>query len=395
MGASALVLFQLNYEADTSVRKSFSRHLDKINTSQELLATASKRLELIQYLLLKKENFANDGDKQKLEELEQRYLHLSEKLLPLLNAKEGEILLASNRLNLRLSELNTQITVLLEHGGANEARKILLEEALTDTELLLKNILILINLERENAKEVLSLDNETADANRHRFLLFAVFTLVASLAVGSIAIYFGSKLTSRLENMNEYLEEKVSERTESLLDTQKELVENNTNLARLASTDHLTGLFNRNYMNDILQREHSRYRRYGQLFGIIMIDVDHFKRVNDMHGHDVGDVVLTQVAQQLKSAVRNTDFVGRWGGEEFLICCATTDTGNIEAIAENIRLTITETEFDIVDNLTVSLGCAIIHPKEDIGSLIKRADVALYEAKNGGRNQTRVSASDL
>jgi diguanylate cyclase (GGDEF)-like protein len=395
MVASALFILQLNHEAGTSVRKAFSHQLEKLNTIHELLATASERLELIQYLLLKKDNFANVRDKQKLEELEQKHLRVSEKLLPLLNAKEGEILLANNRLNLRISELNTQISVLLEHGGANQATKVLLEEVLPDTERLLQNIHLLIDLQRENSTELLSLSDETADANRQRFMLYALFTIFASLAVGSIAVYSGNKLTRQLEEMNNYLEEKISERTESLLDTQKELLEDNTNLARLASTDPLTGLFNRNYMNDILQREYSRYQRYGQLFGIILIDVDHFKRVNDIHGHDVGDMVLTQVAQQLKAAVRNTDFVGRWGGEEFLICCSTTDTGDIEAIAENVRIIIAESEFEIVENLTVSLGCALIHPKEDIGSLIKRSDVALYEAKHGGRNQTKVSTADM
>ena len=395
MVASALFILQLNHEAGTSVRKAFSHQLEKLNTIHELLATASERLELIQYLLLKKDNFANVRDKQKLEELEQKHLRVSEKLLPLLNAKEGEILLANNRLNLRISELNTQISVLLEHGGANQATKVLLEEVLPDTERLLQNIHLLIDLQRENSTELLSLSDETADANRQRFMLYALFTIFASLAVGSIAVYSGNKLTRQLEEMNNYLEEKISERTESLLDTQKELLEDNTNLARLASTDPLTGLFNRNYMNDILQREYSRYQRYGQLFGIILIDVDHFKRVNDIHGHDVGDMVLTQVAQQLKAAVRNTDFVGRWGGEEFLICCSATDTGDIEAIAENVRIIIAESEFEIVENLTVSLGCALIHPKEDIGSLIKRSDVALYEAKHGGRNQTKVSTADM
>ena len=395
MIAFAFVLFQLNYAADASVKESSSRHLDKITTTQELLSTASKRLEIIQYLLLKKEHGVNLDSKQNLEELAQKHIRISEKLLPLLNAEEGEILLASNRLNLRVSELNSQAAVLLENGSAKEATRVLLEDVLPGTERLLKNIISLIELERENASDVFSLSFETAEANRQRFVLYALFTILASLAVGSYAIFFGSKLTSQLENLNEYLEEKVSERTESLLDTQKELLEDNNNLARLASTDPLTGLFNRNYMNDILEREYSRYERYGYPFGIILIDVDHFKRVNDMHGHDVGDLVLTQVAQQLKAAVRRTDFVGRWGGEEFLICCTATDTSAIEGIAENIRVSINETEFDVVDNLTISLGCAIIQPNEDTGSLIKRSDVALYEAKNGGRNQARVSAADL
>ena len=252
---------------------------------------------------------------------------------------------------------------------------------------------MLIDLARNNSTEVLSLAYQTADTNRLRFMLYAVFSLLASLAVAGLAVYFGNKMAWQLEEMNDYLEEKVSERTESLLDTQKELVENNNELARLASTDPLTGLYNRNYMNDILLREHSRYQRYGQLFGIILIDIDHFKRVNDLHGHDAGDLILTQMAQQLKTAVRNSDFVARWGGEEFLICCSTIETWDIKAIAEHIRMTIAETEFDIIHKLTISLGCAIIQPEEDIGSLIKRSDIALYQAKNGGRNQTVVSAA--
>ena len=281
--------------------------------------------------------------------------------------------------------------MLIENGRYNEAAQVLLLEALPETDLHLLKISELIDLERTISKDVLSLANQTSGENRFRFVLYAAFSILSSLLMAGLAVYFGNKMSRQLEEMNEYLEEKVSERTESLLDTQKELLENNNELTRLASTDTLTGLYNRAYMNDVLKREHSRYRRYRQHFGIILIDIDHFKQVNDSHGHDVGDLILTQMANQLKTAVRNSDFVGRWGGEEFLICSTTIEAGDIEAIAENIRIAISETKFDIINYLTISLGCAIIQPQEEIGSLIKRADVALYQAKNAGRNQTRVS----
>ncbi len=392
MIALALVAFQINNNADSSVNKAVTNQLEKINLSQELSATSSKRTQLIQSFLLKKENALNDSDNQELKKLDHDFKQASEKLLPLLNAHEGEILLNVNRLNKQISDLNSQVLMLIENGSHNDASQVLLLEALPETDLLLLMISNLIDLQRSNSKDVLSLAYQTSDDNRLRFVLYAVFSILGCLLMATLAVYFGNKMSGQLEEMNDYLEEKVSERTESLLDTQKELLEDNNELTRLASTDPLTGLFNRTYMNDVLKREYSRYQRYRQIFGIIIIDVDHFKQVNDSHGHDVGDLILTQIAHQLKTAVRNSDFVGRWGGEEFLICCTTIETGDIEAIAENIRIAIAETEFGIIKKLTISLGCAIIQPQEEIGSLIKRSDIALYQAKNDGRNQTMVSA---
>ena len=124
----ALVAFQLNDEADSSVNRALSSHLEKIEISQELFVTASRRLQLLQSILLEKENILSAKDKQELEKLDQNYLRISEKLLPLLSANEGEVLLKSNRLNARISELHNQVTVLLENGGANEATQVLLQD---------------------------------------------------------------------------------------------------------------------------------------------------------------------------------------------------------------------------------------------------------------------------
>jgi diguanylate cyclase (GGDEF)-like protein len=144
-------------------------------------------------------------------------------------------------------------------------------------------------------------------------------------------------------------------------------------------------------MNQILHKEYSRFERHSQRFGIIMLDIDHFKSVNDNFGHDTGDVVLKKLALIFENAIRTSDFMARWGGEEFLICCTTIEEDDLLPIAETIRKLVGSTDFETVGQITASLGCAAIVKGETIGELIKRADIALYEAKNNGRNQTVVS----
>lgn len=388
----ALIAFQINNSADSSANKAVTHQLQKINLTQELSTTISKRTQLTQLMLLRDNPLIQDDDRRVFEQLDQSYKTIQQQLLPLLNAREREYLNDINKLNDEITELNQQVSVLFINGSQREATKVLLEDVLPKTEPQLARLSELVTIQRDNASEVLQLATQTADDNRMRFFLYAVFSVIASLIVAALAVYYGQKLTHQLEEMTDYLEEKVSERTESLLDTQKELIEDNNELARLASTDTLTGLFNRNYMGEILNKEHSRYQRHNHRFGIILIDIDYFKKVNDTHGHDVGDRVLAQMAHYLASAVRNSDYIGRWGGEEFLICCTTIETGDIQPVADNIRNFIANAEFDVIDRLTISLGCAIIQPGESIESLIKRADVALYQAKNNGRNKTMVSA---
>lgn len=215
--------------------------------------------------------------------------------------------------------------------------------------------------------------------------------VLISLMVTTVAIWYGHKLSGQLQDMNTYLERKIYERTESLLDTQRELQEDKNELTRMALTDSLTQLSNRTHMNQILHREYARFERHQQRFGIIMLDIDQFKRVNDSYGHDTGDAVLKKLAKIFENAIRASDFIARWGGEEFLICCTTIEQEDLLPIAETIRQLVGSTDFETTGQITASLGCAAIVKGETIGDLIKRADIALYEAKNNGRNQTMVS----
>ena len=161
----------------------------------------------------------------------------------------------------------------------------------------------------------------------------------------------------------------------------------NRALAHLSVTDQLTDLFNRQKLAEVFASELQRTRRFGQPFSVILLDIDHFKLVNDQHGHQAGDRVLVAVARLLAEKTRETDTVGRWGGEEFLSICPQTDPPGAMILAEKVRAGIAEFDFPLVHHVTISLGVATCRPDDDIDGLIARADAALYEAKNAGRNR--------
>ncbi|MCF8482418.1 MAG: diguanylate cyclase [Rhodospirillum sp.] len=164
----------------------------------------------------------------------------------------------------------------------------------------------------------------------------------------------------------------------------------NQKLRILARTDSLTGLANRAALNDRFLVEVERATRYGRPFSIIMIDVDHFKAINDDLGHLMGDRTLITMAGLAKANSRGPDIVSRWGGEEFLILCPETDQPQAEGVAERIRQTVREHPFEAGRRVTVSVGVAVLRPGDDPDSLLHRADVALYRAKNEGRDRVRV-----
>jgi diguanylate cyclase (GGDEF)-like protein len=163
----------------------------------------------------------------------------------------------------------------------------------------------------------------------------------------------------------------------------------NRQLEHVSRRDHLTGMPNRLYLQEAFESELERYHRYGHAFSLLMMDIDHFKRINDSFGHVVGDEILKRIADLLTQNVRGADIAGRWGGEEFLILCPETDLQGAWMLAEQLRKLVSQTDFG-VDKMTItaSLGVTDFRDDEMIEDCIKRADQALYRAKHGGRNQT-------
>lgn len=163
----------------------------------------------------------------------------------------------------------------------------------------------------------------------------------------------------------------------------------NSHLYRLATIEQLTGLLNRHTFEKFLARVLNRVRRKNSSLALIMLDIDHFKRVNDNYGHQVGDAVLKDCAKRIRSVLRKEDLVGRYGGEEFIICLPDVDGPNASMIAEKLRRSVEESHLsDLGLKITISLGIAMfpVHGK-NTHFLIKCADEALYFAKNSGRNR--------
>ncbi|NMR27963.1 GGDEF domain-containing protein [Pseudoalteromonas sp. NEC-BIFX-2020_015] len=158
----------------------------------------------------------------------------------------------------------------------------------------------------------------------------------------------------------------------------------------LAIRDQLTDLFNRRALHDIFQLEMNRVSRNKNTFSVILLDIDHFKTLNDTYGHDYGDTVLQKVANTLQSSIRSMDKVARWGGEEFLIFLPETNKQQASHLAEKLRLAISDIKLTHKTHtltVTVSLGVSEYQHQSDYKDLVKQADLALYKAKESGRNQ--------
>jgi diguanylate cyclase len=185
-----------------------------------------------------------------------------------------------------------------------------------------------------------------------------------------------------LEVANATLEERVKERTD-------ELQRANAELVILARKDGLTGLFNRRAAEDRMQEEAARHRRNQQPVSLVMIDIDHFKRINDRFGHAAGDDALKCVAQYLDRHCRGTDFIARFGGEEFLLLLPETPLEGAMQVADKLRIGIAQTHVPGVGQVTISMGVAQSTPAQSLTmpDLLKAADEALYNAKAAGRNR--------
>lgn len=177
-----------------------------------------------------------------------------------------------------------------------------------------------------------------------------------------------------------------------------ELRESVNHTMALAVTDELTGLYNRRYFDRHLNVMLGKAQSQDRDMALMILDIDHFKAVNDGHGHDAGDAVLREFAARLKRNIRGVDLACRFGGEEFVVLMPDTDTAQAEAVAERVRQSVAERSFDIglprPLSITVSVGVSLNESLADTPeSLIKRADVALYRAKREGRNRVILDAA--
>lgn len=174
---------------------------------------------------------------------------------------------------------------------------------------------------------------------------------------------------------------------------QDELRARNAELDRVSRIDMLTNIYNRRHLDEHLRAVISAARRHDRTVGVLIVDIDHFKNVNDEHGHLAGDAVLREVAARLQQAMRTEDALGRWGGEEFLAVLTDTPPEGVRVMAERLRQVVAAAPFTLDDGSQIRVTVSVGHTngREDAEVLVHRADDALYVAKAEGRN--RVAAA--
>ncbi len=203
---------------------------------------------------------------------------------------------------------------------------------------------------------------------------------------------------AELRRSRDELERKVDERTAELTRANQELQAEvqhrrllEEHLQTLATTDTLTQVFNRRKFDEMLAMEMARAERYAQPFSLILLDIDHFKQLNDRFGHPAGDAVLSELAARVVPVLRASDIFARWGGEEFVVLAPGATVENARQLAEKLRGEIERGEFAMVGKLTCSFGVAEFSRGGKAEDLLRQADQALYRAKQGGRNRVEVA----
>ncbi|MFK5925198.1 MAG: diguanylate cyclase [Desulfuromusa sp.] len=199
---------------------------------------------------------------------------------------------------------------------------------------------------------------------------------------------------AEIQKAKEELEVRVEERTrelnQALLDVGDLAAQLNTSLQQveqLAVTDTLTETYNRRKFDEVFADEHQHAEHEKSPFSLIMLDLDHFKRVNDKFGHSAGDQVLKRLCRLIRGLIRQGDLLIRWGGEEFILLLPATALEEAVPFAERVRLEVEQEAFPMVGQITISLGVAQFQKGDSIDALLKRVDNALYQAKQNGRNR--------
>lgn len=230
--------------------------------------------------------------------------------------------------------------------------------------------------------------------NEKKILTIKIYSIVFTLISLVISIFISKKLKEKfvllkaelekksdeLQELNLELEEKIHTRT-------KELEDAYTKMQHIANTDSLTQINNRYSFLNAFGYELKKHKEKKKEFSLIMFDIDHFKRINDTYGHDVGDKVIIEITKRVKKCLRESDIFGRIGGEEFMILLPNTAIDEAKEIAQRVRIAVDSKDFSTVGHVTISLGASTYTNNKEDSDILKKVDIALYEAKSLGRNR--------
>ncbi|KPA13063.1 diguanylate cyclase [Candidatus Magnetomorum sp. HK-1] len=336
--------------------------------------------------LLQNELFINISNDEKT--------HLNDNYFTKVHYKPGDIIIKendiSNELFLILKGIvqitrNTvagKVSILITRKKGEVIGELgLIENKPRSSSVVSQTDVVLIKIEKDNLFEMLSL-MPTLKTNINRIIASrfrqTIYQTSSEILKYQIMLELNQTIVAQkkeLERLNGILERK------------------NKELYQMAMTDQLTQINNRCFIMEVMAKTFSNNRRYQMIFSCILVDIDYFKKFNDIHGHLAGDFVLKKTAQLLKDLLRKGDYVARYGGEEFLIILPNTQIENAIIVAEKIRQTVEKAVYTYNNTtelkVTISLGLTnnLLNSPENEYQMIKNADIALYEAKKNGRNR--------
>lgn len=283
--------------------------------------------------------------------------------------------------------LQTQIARMTLQGEEEQARNLITTQAISLLDEFTNKVNEFSQYQTVEIENAIQQAGNSIDKLMVKVVGLAIVLILISFLFALFVFNRFSHINQALRTANEKLEQRVAERTAALTEIQHTLINKNRMLEKLSETDTLTGLVNRFKMDQYLQTAHQRFLKFGEPYQVLFLDIDHFKQINDEHGHELGDEVLVEFAALLKSQFGDLNLIGRWGGEEFIMLNASLDKTQACDQAERIRQAIEGHDFPGLDTITVSIGVARVTYQDEIKQVINRADIALYKAKNTGRNR--------
>ena len=362
--------------------------------SSEYLDTATKKMDTELFSMI---NNLDNMDNNYVFVIDMKGNILAHKFLPQFVGKDMNITdpLVLNTVNTFMQAIKDKNQVTYEYDWYDvktkkKERKFAYLRVIPDTNWFIGSGFLLTELENKFMKQ--KVDMLEIYHNNSKYILYItifviLFSLIFSYFVSrqikrSFRAYqtsIGDK-TQELEELNETLENKVKNRTE-------ELEKARDSLETLATTDALTQIHNRYSIMNIINHEISRSHRYNAPLSVLMFDIDFFKNVNDTYGHDVGDNILSSLSSFISKQLRDIDYMGRYGGEEFIIVMPNTTLEDSTVYAQRLREEVAELHFEKVENITISIGLIELKKDENIDEMFKRLDNLLYYSKNNGRNK--------
>ncbi len=374
------------------VKTEFEKVVDTYNLRMELVqkmrVISRERAPILFTMVNTEDAFELDDLLMEFQSLGSKFLETRNKLLMTnLSDKEIEMLDKHREYARSIVPGQRKVINLITEGDIISARKLLVDEVSPNQIEALEKLDELITYESESSKKAMETARNLFNKTQRDLGLTTTLGSLISILIGFIVSIRFAYYVNTLKKNKEDLEDTVSERT-------KELMESNKKLEYMANYDSLTQLPNRSLFIVLLEQALKHAKRYELTVGLLFIDLDGFKAINDTYGHDSGDELLKQVANRLRKVLREEDSIFRLGGDEFTMILSNVSKANsVEIVAEKVIKTLSE-PFDILSHqcqIGSSIGIALYpqHAK-DLDELIKNADTVMYDVKNSGKNNYKI-----